>query len=74
MISPVNVLSFGAPKLKVAKTRVATMLTAAFIVFLLKTTSEFYPGNLPADLKISPAAVVHPNSTTIKTPTAALSA
>jgi hypothetical protein len=29
---------------------------------------------LPADLKISPAAVIDPDSTTIKTPTAALPA
>jgi hypothetical protein len=35
--------------------------------------SEFYK-NLPADLKISPAAVVYPNATTVKTPTVALPA
>jgi hypothetical protein len=41
MISPVNMLSFGAPKLKVARTRVTTMLTATFfIVFLLRTASD----------------------------------
>jgi len=31
----------------------------------------FYPGNLPADLKISSAAVVYLKCTTVKTPTAA---
>jgi hypothetical protein len=32
----------------------------------------FYPGKLPANLKIGSAAVVYPNATTVKAPTVAV--
>src|ERR1700730_2403641 len=41
---------------------------------LLKLPVMFYPRNLPSHLKISSAAVVYPNATMVKTPTAALPA
>jgi hypothetical protein len=39
-----------------------------------QTQCSSLTGRLPADLKISPAAVIYPDSATIKTPTAALPA